>query len=131
MLKNADSYIKAAMQTTYADMFQPVEVNCKIKMIQSGKKLSVTCKFILGDGSFQSLAESIEHQGIRDYLEKHIRIGNKREQILLSNEELINEVCNNDQNRAAVIDIIDFLRKELHKCEKLQQELNGRTVRSI
>ena len=47
-------------------------------------------------------------------------IGSKREQILLSNEELINDLQNNQQNQAVVKETIEFLRKELDDCERTQ-----------
>ena len=126
MLKNADGYIKAALQTSYADLFVPVEVNCSIKMMLDGKLRSLKTKLCLGDGSYQSISGSVTEPKLHEYLEKHIRIGNKREQILLSNEELINDLQNNQQNRAVVKETIEFLRTELDNCERTQMELNCR-----
>lgn len=124
MLKNADGYIKAALQTSYADLFTPVEVSCSIKMMLNGELRSLKTKLCLGDGSYQSISRSVTEPKLHEYLEQHIRIGSKREQILLSNEELINDLQNNQQNQAVVKETIEFLRKELDDCERTQMELN-------
>lgn len=122
--KNADGYIKAALQTSYADLFMPVEVSCSIKMMLDGKLRSFKTKLCLGDGSYQSISGSVTEPKLHEYLEQHIRIGSKREQILLSNEELIKDLQNNQQNQAVVKETIEFLRTELDNCERTQMKLN-------
>lgn len=124
MLKNADGYIKAALQTSYADLFMPVEVSCSIKMMLDGKLRSFKTKLCLGDGSYQSISGSVTEPKLHEYLEQHIRIGSKREQILLSNEELVKDLQNNQQNQAVVKETIEFLRTELDNCERTQMKLN-------
>ena len=126
MLKNADGYIKAALQTSYADLFTPVHVNCSIKMMLDGKLRSFKTKLCLGDGTYQSIFGSVTEPKLHEYLEQHIRIGNKREHILLSNEELVKDLQNNQQNQAVVKEMIEFLRTELDNCERTQMELNCR-----
>lgn len=68
--------------------------------------------------------EVLQNQSCMNIWSNTSGIGSKREQILLSNEELINDLQNNQQNQAVVKETIEFLRKELDDCERTQMELN-------